>query len=120
MGGAFGHMHRHSVFNGLPPLPFPQMAAQQPQGFVGPQAFSPAPQGPSPLQVNALRQDLGFVRSVSPQFAQAPPPQPASQQPDLLAPLRSMLPQNIINDQAKLMQALNLLQKLQHRGLKMK
>lgn len=71
MGGAFGHMHRHSTFTGAP-MNFQQLG-QQPSvspGIPGmpnfsPQqqfAFSGAARGGSPAQLSALRQDLGALR----------------------------------------------------------
>lgn len=83
-----------------PPPPFPMPGFQPPPNFPG----FPPQQPPSIPQP----------------FAQAPPPpQPAPAAADPLAPLRSILPQNIVNDQAKLMQALSLLQDLQKGGLPM-
>lgn len=71
MGGAFGHMHRHSTFTGAPVNH--QQLQQQPlmsPGIHGMQNFSPqqlfnfsgAPRGGSPAQLSALRQDLGAMR----------------------------------------------------------
>lgn len=107
---------------------FPQNQALPPQLAAAFGAPAPqAPQAPPPFNPAGFQLPPGFPGfppqpppSIPPQFAQAPPPQPApQQQADLLAPLRSMLPQNIINDQAKLVQALNLLQDLQKAGLPM-
>jgi protein NRD1 len=58
--------------------------------------------------------------SVPQQYAQAPPPQqPPPQQADPLASLRGILPQNILNDQQKLIDALKLLQDMQKDGIPM-
>lgn len=103
---------------------FPQNQALPPQLAA---AFgAPAPQAaPPPFNPAGFQMPPGFLPpqpppSIPPQFAQAPPPpQPAPQQADPLAPLRSILPQNIVNDQAKLLQALSLLQDLQKGGLPM-
>lgn len=108
--------------NGFPPNPafpppqamppFPQPPASQPPPFNMP-GFQPPPNFPGfpPQQPPSIPQT----------FPQAPPPPQAAPPPaaDPLGPLRSILPQNIVNDQAKLMQALNLLQDLQKGGLPM-
>lgn len=71
LGGAFGHMHRHSTFTGAP-INFEHLG-QQPimsPGIPGMQSFSPQPQlgfsgvprGGSPSQLFALRQDFGNMR----------------------------------------------------------
>lgn len=57
--------------------------------------------------------------SIPQQYAVAPPPPQPTHVADPLAPLRGILPANIINDQAKLVMALNLLQDLQKQGLPM-
>ena len=95
--------------NGAPSIPLPPQQPQQPtystpqaaQPFQMPSNFSGFPPQPPP--------------SIPQQFSQAPPPQ----QPDPLGPLRSILPQNILNDQQKLVQALKLLQDLQKDGIPM-
>ncbi|KAI6789304.1 hypothetical protein KC332_g18063 [Hortaea werneckii] len=75
--------------------------------FPGFQGFPPQQRPPQPPP------------SVPQTYAMAPPP-PAPQPPaDPLAPLRSILPANILGDQQKLVMALNLLQDLQKQGLPM-
>ena len=103
----------------------------QQNGFAGmqappPQLQAPTYQQPQPQQTFQLPQGFpGFPPpppSVPQPYAQAqPPPQPApvQQQPDILAPLRSILPPNILNDQGLLLKALQLLQELQKEGLPM-
>ncbi len=100
--------------NGTPGLPaFPQQP-QQPsystpqatQPFQLPPGFAGFPPQPPP--------------SIPQQYPQAPPPQQLPpQQADPLGPLRSILPQNILNDQTKLVEALRLLQDLQKDGIPM-
>ncbi|KAF2858494.1 hypothetical protein K470DRAFT_259789 [Piedraia hortae CBS 480.64] len=108
----------------LPQLPpnFAALLGQQPQqqqqapGFPGP-STTPLPYGmpsnlsfPPPVPPPSIPQNLPA--------AYAPPtnnPAPA----DPLAPLRGILPANIVNDQAKLVQALTLLQDLQKQGVPM-
>ncbi|KAH9832747.1 protein NRD1-like [Teratosphaeria destructans] len=106
--------------SGLPPPPFPPPPAQ-PQ--------TPAFSAPPPMQIPGFPLPQGFPGyppqpppSIPQQYAVAPPP-PQPQHPappaDPLAPLRGILPHNILNDQAKLVMALNLLQDLQKQGLPM-
>jgi len=95
-------------FSAPPPMATPMQMPpfQPPQGFPG---FPGFPQFP-PQQPPSIAQ----------QYAVAPPPpQPAAQMIDALGPLRGILPPNIINDQGKLVAALNLLQDLQKQGLPM-
>lgn len=100
--------------NGMPPLSaFPPQPQQQPpystpqptQPFQMPQGFPGFPPQPPP--------------SIPQQYPQAPPPPVLQQAADPLAPLRGILPQNILNDQAKLVDALKLLQDLQKDGIPM-
>lgn len=107
--------------NGFPPNPaFPPQA-------VPPFQQPPASQPPPPFNMAGFQPPPGFPGfppqqppSIPQNFPQAPPPpQAAPPAVDPLGPLRSILPQNIVNDQAKLMQALNLLQDLQKGGLPM-
>jgi protein NRD1 len=111
----------------------PQLAAMFGNGFPSnspyPPQQAPAFQPPPPQQPQPFNM-AGFLPpgfpgfppqqppSVAQTFSHAPPPQVA-QLPDPLGPLRNILPQNIVNDQEKLMQALNLLQDLQKGGLPM-
>ncbi|KAK5108178.1 hypothetical protein LTR62_008709 [Meristemomyces frigidus] len=95
---------------GFPPLQqapaFPQPSLQAPMqmpGFQLPAGFPGFPPQPPP--------------SVPQTFAAAPPP--PAQPTDVLGPLRGILPANIMNDQTKLVLALNLLQDLQKQGLPM-
>lgn len=101
------------AFPPQPPAGFPQPPASQPPPF-NLAGFQPPPNFPAfpPQQPPSIPQT----------FAQAPPPPqpaPALVQADPLAPLRNILPQHIIDDQPRLMQALNLLQDLQKGGLPM-
>nr|OQO31094.1 hypothetical protein B0A51_01661 [Rachicladosporium sp. CCFEE 5018]OQO31510.1 hypothetical protein B0A51_01277 [Rachicladosporium sp. CCFEE 5018] len=81
------------------PPPFMPPGFQPPPGFP---AFLPPPP------------------SVPQQYALAPPPpQQAPAPADPLASLRGVLPPNIVNDQQKLIRALNLLQELQKEGVPM-
>lgn len=121
-----------------PPAQFPpQLAAMFANGFPSnspmppqqPPAFQqPPPSQPPPFNLAGFQPPPGFPAfppqqppSIPQTYAQAPPPPPQAAPPvaDPLGPLRSILPQNIVNDQAKLMQALNLLQDLQKGGLPM-
>ncbi|KAK5118661.1 hypothetical protein LTR85_008126 [Meristemomyces frigidus] len=81
--------------NGMMPMP----------GFPLPQGFTGFPPQPPP--------------SVPQPYAAAPPPPQPAAPADPLAPLRGILPANIINDQGKLIMALNLLGDLQKQGLPM-
>lgn len=86
----------------------PYATSQAPPPFQMPPGFPSFPPQPPP--------------SVPQQYSYPPPqpPAPQVQQPhDPLAPLRSILPQNILNDQQKLVQALKLLQDLQKDGIPM-
>ncbi|KAK5155427.1 hypothetical protein LTS14_005688 [Recurvomyces mirabilis] len=97
--------------NGAPPsFPPPHQAPT----FAAPPPFNP-------MQIPGFQPPAGFPGllpqpppSVPQTFAAAPPP-PV----DPLGPLREILPANIINDQGKLVMALNLLQDLQKQGLPM-
>jgi protein NRD1 len=120
-----------------PPAQFPpHLAAMFANGFPSnspmppqqPPAFQqPPPSQPPPFNLAGFQPPPGFPGfppqqppSIPQTYAQAPPPpQVTPQLADPLGPLRSILPQNIVNDQAKLMQALNLLQDLQKGGLPM-
>lgn len=96
----------------VPPEFLAMLAAQQPQ--QPPPALAPPfgmPQMPAAPAFNPAMQ-LPAFQPAMPQFA----PQPAA---DPLGPLRSILPENIINDHKKLMQALNLLNELQSGGIPM-
>ena len=118
--------------NMLTQLP-PNLAALfgQQNGFPGMPAPPPQPQAPTyqqPQLPQTFQLPPGFPGfpppppSVPQPYAQAqPPPQPApvQQQPDILAPLRGILPPNILNDQGLLLKALQLLQELQKEGLPM-
>jgi protein NRD1 len=111
----------------------PQLAAMFSNGFPPNSPFppqqAPAFQPPPPTQPQPFNM-AGFLPpgfpgfppqqppSVAQTFSHAPPPQVAPPA-DPLGPLRSILPQSIVNDQAKLMQALSLLQDLQKGGLPM-
>jgi protein NRD1 len=104
---------------GFPPNPaFPQQAAP---------VFQPPLSQPPPFNMAGFQPPPNFSgfplqqsNSIPQTFAQAPPPPPVAAPPaDPLGPLRSILPQNIVNDSAKLMQALKLLQELQKDGLPM-
>jgi protein NRD1 len=111
----------------------PQLAAMFSNGFPPNSPFppqqAPAFQPPPPAQPQPFNM-AGFLPpgfpgfppqqppSVAQIFSHAPPPQVAPPA-DPLGPLRSILPQSIVNDQAKLMQALSLLQDLQKGGLPM-
>ncbi|KAK3719608.1 hypothetical protein LTR37_004145 [Vermiconidia calcicola] len=91
-----------------PPFQQPQIPAyptpQAPPPFQMPPSFSGYPPQPPP--------------SIPPQYSQALPP-PPQQQADPLGALRNILPQNILSDQQKLVQALKLLQDLQNDGIPM-
>ncbi|EMC96713.1 hypothetical protein BAUCODRAFT_486997 [Baudoinia panamericana UAMH 10762] len=128
-----------------PSAPVPNIASQQlppnvaalfqngiPAGFQQPPlpqtqtpAFS-APPAPAPLSFPGFQLPQGFPNvlpqpppSIPPQYAAAPPPPQPPAAADPLAPLRGILPPNILNDQSKLVMALSLLQDLQKRGLPM-
>lgn len=95
--------------------------SQQPPSFATPQPASAPfqlPQGfPSlpPQQPPSVAQPYGQAPPPPPQQTAAPPPTSS----DPLAPLRHILPANILNDQQKLVQALKLLQDLQKDGIPM-
>jgi protein NRD1 len=124
------------------PAPFPQQnaASQLPPNLaalLGQQTNAPSfPSFPPPAQqptysaptaTQPYQMAQGFPNfppqpppSIPQQYPQAPPPQqPPPQQADPLAPLRNILPANILNDQVKLVEALKLLQDLQKDGIPM-
>lgn len=80
-------------------------ATMQMPGFQLPQGFTGFPPQPPP--------------SIPQPYAAAPPPPQPVPAADPLGPLRGILPPNILNDQGKLVMALNLLQDLQKQGLPM-
>lgn len=103
--GMFGQQQQPG---GPPPMPygFPPSSAppsQQP-AYPPPPQFAGYPPQPPP--------------SIPQQYSVAPPPYMAPPpQADPLAPLRGFLPENIINDNQKLIPALQLLQDLQKDGI---
>ncbi|PIA98743.1 Rpb7-binding protein seb1 [Cercospora beticola] len=109
---------------GLPP---PQAFQQQmpqfpPYGFSAPPSAPPmgtpvyAP--PPPQHFQAYPQQYPPQPPSVPQsYSIAPPPQQAPPPADPLAPLRGLLPENILNDREKLVPALQLLQDLQKEGI---
>ncbi|KAF2478656.1 hypothetical protein BDY17DRAFT_328184 [Neohortaea acidophila] len=127
--------------NGQPPIPANIMAMLQQNGAIPPPAtqsfptYQPTPQQPTPYQAAPgpppFQMPPNFPAypglpqpppSVPQQYSQAPPPYqapPATQPNDPLAALRGILPQSIINDQQKLVQALQVLQDLQKDGIPM-
>lgn len=99
-----------------PPAPHQFAPSAPPQfNFPPPQAGNPA--YPAPPQF------AGFApqppSSIPQNYPVAAPPQQAypPQQSDPLAPLRGLLPENILNDTQKLIPALQLLQDLQKHGI---
>ncbi|KAK1822120.1 hypothetical protein LTR12_003466 [Friedmanniomyces endolithicus] len=114
---------------GLPPN-IASLFGQQngaPPNFQQPPGFPPAPAA-TPMQISGFQLPQGFQGfpgyppqpppSIPQTYPAAPPPQvPAPADP--LAPLRGILPPKILNDQGKLVMALNLLQDLQKQGLPM-
>ncbi|KAF2718572.1 hypothetical protein K431DRAFT_296842 [Polychaeton citri CBS 116435] len=126
----------HGLPSNLPPEIAALLAGQQSQhnGVQQPlqPPFVPAQQYSAPPSAGPPQQPVfqppptyqGFQPqpppSIPPQYnAPVPPPQQAPQALDPLAPLRHILPANILGDQAKLMQALTLLQELQKDGVPM-
>jgi len=105
--------------NGFPPNPpFPPQAAPAFQTPLSqPPPFNMAGFQPPPNFPGFPPQQPASIPQTYPQAP--PPPQVAAPPADPLGPLRSILPQNIVNDSAKLMQALKLLQDLQKGGLPM-
>ncbi|KAK5727880.1 hypothetical protein LTR17_012423 [Elasticomyces elasticus] len=108
---------------------FAQQNGVPPQAFQQPPPFALPPQT-TPMQMNGFQPPQGFPNfsgyppqqppSVAQTYPAAMPPPPQVAAPaDPLGPLRGILPPNIINDQGKLVMALNLLQDLQKQGLPM-
>lgn len=106
----FGAMFGQHPQSGGPPMPYgyPNSSAAPPQQPV----YPPPPQfaGYPPQPPPSIPQGYS-VAPPPPQYMQPPP------QADPLAPLRGFLPENIINDQQKLIPALQLLQDLQKDGI---
>ena len=109
------------------PAPFPPELAAL---FNRPPAHtqSSAQQAPFPYSNPAAQSMPNAFYQASPAYGSYPPQQPPSipqpyavapppAQPDPLAPLRGILPANILNDQQKLIPALQLLQDLQKDGI---
>ncbi|KAI7652488.1 hypothetical protein KC318_g14933, partial [Hortaea werneckii] len=105
--------------------PPPPQAPQPPPQLSAPPANPP--QMHVPPNFPAFPGFQGFPPQQPPQpppsvpqtYAMAPPPAAPQPPADPLAPLRSILPANILGDQQKLVMALNLLQDLQKQGLPM-
>ncbi|KAK0344012.1 hypothetical protein LTR02_002589 [Friedmanniomyces endolithicus] len=122
-------MHQAVPPPGLPPNIAALFGQQNgaPPNFQQPPGFSAAPAA-TPMQIPGFQLPQGFSGfpgyppqpppSIPQTYPAAPPPQlPAPADP--LAPLRGILPPKILNDQGKLVMALNLLQDLQKQGLPM-
>lgn len=89
----------------------PVSTAMQLSGYQMPQSYAGYP---LPQQPPSVPQSYPFA---GPPAQQASAPAAAAADP--LAPLRGILPPNILSDQGKLVMALNLLQDLQKQGLPM-
>lgn len=106
---------------GIPPQLAALFQQQSLQSPVQPQFAFQAPSAPPMPTPTYQTQFNGYPPQQPPSIPQAysfapPPPQP-QQAPDPLAPLRGLLPENILNDRAKLIPALTLLQDLQKDGI---
>lgn len=110
-----------------PPSSFQQIPQAPPYAYSAPPSAPPmaTPMYPPPPQQFPGYPPQQYVPQPPPSIPQAypvaPPPQQAPQQPspqaDPLGPLRSLLPESILNDHEKLVPALKLLQDLQSEGI---